>query len=109
MAELDDLHEASLESFIANSLVEAYGNVAGFKLTSCEYLGEQFTINGTIYFTSGNTRKTTYAFTEAFTKGSKIKLRGLNEKLGLNKQFTITGAVKDKTFITESFNYSINK
>jgi hypothetical protein len=104
---MEELHEASLEKLISDSLVEAYGNVAGFRLTNCSYLNEQFTVDGTIYFTSGNTRKTTYAFNEGFTnEEGKINLRGLNEKLGLDKQFTITGHTdENKTFITESFKY----
>ena len=108
MAGLDELHEASLEKLISDSLVESYGNVAGFRLTACEYLNEKLNVNGTIYFTSGNTRKTTYAFSEAFVnENGSVKLCGINEKLGLDKQFTLTGrADENKTFITESFNYT---
>ena len=109
---LEELHEASLEHQIANSLITAYGNVAGFKLQNCSYLKEQLNLDGIIYFTSGNTRKTTYTFTEALSdKTGKINLTGSNKKLGLDKQFTITGRVdkKSKTFITESFNQKIKK
>ena len=102
---MDSLQEPALEELISSSLVEAYGNVAGFRLTECACLYDQFTIDGTIYFTSGNTRKTTYRFVEAFIpETGKIGLRGLNEKLGIDKQFTITGYTDEtKTFITESF------
>jgi hypothetical protein len=105
MNTLEELHEATLETFISDSLVEAYGNVAGFKLTECAYTDSNFTVDGTIYFTSGNTRKTTYTFTEAYTaEDGKINLHGLNEKLGLDKRFTIIGHTDSaKTFITESF------
>lgn len=105
IASIDDLHEPVLEALISSSLVEAYGNVAGFRLTECEYLNEKLNVNGTIYFTSGNTRKTTYSFTEAFVENDNVKLYGLNEKLGLDKKFTITGKIDNvnKTFITESF------
>lgn len=108
---LEELQESSLEKFISDSLVEAYGNVAGFRLAECTYLNEVFRVNGTIYFTSGNTRKTTYTFSEASTdQNGKTKLCGLNEKLGLDKQFIITGYTDkaSKTFITESFTYSKN-
>jgi hypothetical protein len=107
MSGLEDLQEASLEKLISDSLVEAYGNVAGFRLAECTYLNEQFTVDGTIYFTSGNTRKTTYNFTEASKAADgKISISGLNEKLGLDKRFTMTGhADATKTFITESFTY----
>lgn len=105
MGTLDELQEESLEKFISDSLVESYGNVAGFRLTSGEYLDESFKVNGTVYFTSGATRKLTYAFSEAYSENGKVKLYGLNEKLGLDKRFTLTGKIDEvnKTFITESF------
>ena len=70
-----------------------------------EYLNEKLSVNGVIYFTSGNTRKTTYTFNEARVKDDKINLIGLNEKLGLDKQFTLAGKIDkaNKTLITESF------
>jgi hypothetical protein len=105
MSSVEELQEASLEKLISDSLVEAYGNVAGFRLTDCSYLDESLNIDGTIYFTSGNTRQTTYTFSEAYTQNDKTKLIGLNEKLGLDKQFTLIGRIcpENKTFITESF------
>ena len=106
MADLEELQESSLETRISDSLVEAYGNVAGFKITECAYRNNKLNVDGIIYFTSGNTRKTTYAFDKAFLTEGKICLQGLNAKLGLDKQFTITGYADDKkTFITESFTY----
>jgi hypothetical protein len=98
--ELDAVQEYSLENIISNSLTESYKNVTNFKLNSCSYLDKKFIIEGTIQFKSGNTRKTTYTFNEAFIKADKITLRGLNEKLGSDKQFYITGYTEDKTFIT---------
>jgi hypothetical protein len=105
MAGVEELNESSLEKLISDSLVETYQNVAGYRLSECEYLNEKLNINGTIYFTSGNTRKTTYSFSEAYTEENKIKLIGLNEKLGLDKKFTLTGKIDNtnKTLITESF------
>ena len=107
MADLEEVQESVLESLISSSLVEAYGNVAGFRLAECAYADNKFTVDGTIYFTSGNTRKTTYTFNESFkTDAGKIGLRGLNEKLGLDRQFTLTGRIDNKTLITESFKRS---
>jgi hypothetical protein len=103
MSDIEELNEAALEKLISDSLVEAYGNIAGYKLTDCEYLNEKFNVNGTIYFTSGKTRKTTYSFSEAVVADDRITLVGLNEKLGLEKQFVLTGSVENKTLITESF------
>jgi hypothetical protein len=109
MNNLEELHESSLENLISDSLIESYKNVAGFRLSNCEYLDESLKINGTIYFTSGAQRKTTYTFTEAFVEESnKIKMHGLNEKLGLDKVFILSGTANktNKTFITESFSYT---
>jgi hypothetical protein len=104
MAEVEDLQESVLERFISDSLIESYGNVAGFRLAECAYTNKKFTVDGVIYFTSGNTRKTTYTFTEGLaTADGKVKMHGLNEKLGTDKQFALTGRTDNKTFITESF------
>ncbi len=103
MNEVEDLQESALEKLISDSLIESYGNVAGFRLTECSYENNKFTVDGTIYFTSGNKRNTSYVFSEAMTKNSKVSIRGLNEKLGSDKQFTITGRTDNKVFITESF------
>lgn len=112
MDNLEELQESYLEEIISNSLIESYGNVAGFRLKNCTYLNEKLNINGTIHFTSGNTRETTYSFKEAYvTDKGQIKLQGFNEKLGLDKVFTILGHIEksNKTFITESFQYTKNK
>ena len=101
--DLEEINETSLEKLISDSLVEAYSNVAGYRLTECTYLNESLNVSGTIYFASGNTRKATYTFTEAFIENDKINLKGLNEKLGTDKQFTLSGKIENKTFITESF------
>lgn len=105
MSGLEDLQESTLETLISDSLVEAYGNVAGFRLTECAYLNNKFTVDGIIHFTSGKTRKTTYTFTEGHVDEDKIKLIGLNEKLGVDKRFTLLGRIDNtnKTLITESF------
>ena len=109
MKGVEELQEATLEQQISNSLIEAYQNVAGYRLIGCSYLNETFNIEGKVLFTSGNTRDITYRFISAKpSKNNKIELLGLNEKLGFNKQFTLTGYSNNRTFITESFK-STNK
>lgn len=105
MSDLEELHESSLGKLITESLITKYANVAGFKVSSCELTNEGLNVHGKILFTSSNIRKTTYCFNEAFIKNNKVILKGLNEKLGLDKSFVLT-ASKDldtKTLITESF------
>jgi hypothetical protein len=106
--DVEELKESALESLISSSLVELYGNVAGFRLKDCSYTNNKFMVEGVIHFTSGNTRKTTYTFNEALVEADKITLHGLNEKLGNDKQFFITGYTENKTFITESFKTAKN-
>lgn len=105
MEQLEDIHEESLEKFITESLTKSYSNVAGYKISSCDYLNEKLSVSGTIYFNSGNTRNTTYTFSEAVINNENVTLTGLNEKLGVDKKFTITGKIDTttKTLITESF------
>jgi hypothetical protein len=105
---LEELQESALEGMISDSLIELYGNVAGFRLKDCSYEDKKFMVEGVVHFTSGNTRKTTYTFNEALVEADKITLRGLNEKLGNDKQFFITGYTENKTFITESFKTAKN-
>lgn len=106
--EVDELQEADLEYMISNSLVEMYGNVAGFRLKECAYEDGKFIVEGVIHFTSGNMRNTTYTFNEALVEPDKLTLRGLNEKLGSDKQFFIVGRTENKTLITESFKVAKN-
>ncbi len=104
-SELEELQEDTLESLISTSLVEAYDNVAGFRLKECSFVDNKFLLNGVIHFVSGNTRSTTYTFTEALIKDQTVTLNGVNEKLGADKQFVLTGHINagNKTFITEAF------
>lgn len=103
---VDELHESSIEKLISDYLVESCDDIAGFRLTSCDYINEQLSVNGTVYYTSGDNQKTSYIFTKARTKENKVSLYGLNESLDSTKQFTVVGKVEGNTFITESFNYT---
>ena len=101
-SDVDELQEDSIEGLISDSLVEMYGNVAGFRLKGCSCNDNKLMVDGVIHFTSGKTRNTTYIFNEAFIDSGKVTLRGLNEKLGTEKHFYIAGRTENKTFITES-------
>lgn len=108
ISNVENLQESTLETLITKDLKESYKNVADFKLKNCSYLDEKLTVDGVIRFTSGNTRDTSYIFTEAlFSKTGAITLTGINEKLGLNKRFTVSGYIDGatKTFISESFGH----
>ena len=103
MESVDSLDEETLEKIITESLTKSYKNVASFKLENCSYLNEEFTVAGKVLFESGNTRDLTYTFNEAVQEDDKVVLHGLNEKLGADKIFKLTGkATAEKTFIVES-------
>lgn len=103
MESVDSLDETSLEKIITESLTKSYKNVTSFKLENCSYLNEKFTVTGKAIFESGNTRELTYTFNEAVQEDDKVVLHGLNEKLGADKTFKLTGkATAEKAFIVES-------
>lgn len=103
MESVDSLDEKTLEKIITESLTKSYKNVTSFKLENCAYLNEKFTVTGKVFFKSGNTRALTYTFNEATQEDNKVVLHGLNEKLGADKIFKLTGkATAEKTFIVES-------
>ena len=103
MESVDSLDEETLEKIITESLTKSYKNVTSFKLENCSYLNEEFTVAGKVLFESGNTRDLTYTFNEAVQEDDKVVLHGLNEKLGADKIFKLTGkATAEKTFIVES-------
>lgn len=103
MENLDEFNENTLEALISQSLVEAYKNVAGFRLTNCEYLNEELVVKGKVFFESGALRELAYKFTRALSDDKEITFTGLNEKLGIDRSFSLTGTTKDNIFIAESF------
>jgi hypothetical protein len=102
MEALEELNEESLETLITQSLTESYKNVTNFKLAECAYTNGQLKIDGEVLFESGNARKLSYVFNKATEEDNKVIFEGLNEKLGKEKSFVLTGETKDSTFIAES-------
>ena len=103
MESLEELNESTIESLISKALIEAYKNVAGFRLTECKYSNKELLLDGKVFFESGNVRAITYKFTNASTEEDNITFTGLNEKLGIDKSFTLSGKAKNNIFIAESF------
>lgn len=103
MESLEEINEGSIETLITEALIKNYKNVAGFRLAECKYLDETLSIHGKVFFESGNVRDITYKFTKASTDSDKVTFEGLNEKLGTDKSFVLTGKTTDTTFIAESF------
>ena len=110
MEDLQDIDDKALSKLISESLVQTYNNVTDFKVKNCIYMNERLEIYGTVSFASGRTRNITYKFNEAIkTKKGNIAFKGLNEKLGKDKQFSIVGKCKNNKFIIESFKCNTKK
>lgn len=103
MEELEELNENALETLVAQTLIEGYKNVAGFRLVECAYADNKLKIAGKVFFESGNVREISYTFDKASKDDKKIIFEGLSEKLGNSKSFVLTGKANNKAFIAESF------
>ena len=105
---IDELDDESIQNCICESLTEVYSNVENFVMESCEMNNGAFKINGTINFKSGNTSKTSYVFTEAKHTNNKLVLRGINETLSTDGNFTLETTIDSttKTMIAEALSYS---
>jgi hypothetical protein len=108
MSGLENLQEDTLETLISNTLIENFEAIAGFKLTDCTYLNENFSVNGKILFTSGKVEDTSYTFSKAYSiNDNNVAFYGLNESLATKKHFIMEGSVDTttKTLCIESFKY----
>ena len=109
--ELVDLEEIDSESFdeLGESyLKRVYDNVSSFKTISGDIENNNLILEGIIEFNSGKKAKTKFIFEgKEITKRGKVRFVGLNENLSKNKRaFTLTGTIKDKNLVCESFNYN---
>ena len=105
MGELEELQESTLETNIADTLIEADSNIAGFRLSECLYNEDvnKLVITGKTYTTSGEVNPVSYVFTEAYkTSEGKVELHGINKNLEENIKLVLLGKVNERTFITES-------
>ena len=105
MGELEELQESTLETNIADTLIEADSNIAGFRLSECLYNEDvnKLVITGKTYTTSGEVNPVSYVFTEAYkTSEGKVELHGINKNLEENVKLVLLGKVNERTFITES-------
>jgi len=108
---LEDLHEASLDDHISDYLTEVYSNVDSFQTTACSQEDNKLIVEGNILFKSGNSRKTTFEFTEnkeaEKENASQVIYEGLNKDFADAPAFTLKGIAEEngKILVTESFGY----
>ena len=107
-AEFDDFDEEAFDGLGESYLKNVYSNVDSYKTEKVTVNDSNVIVEGMIKFTSGNEKKTSFMFeAKDCTKSGKYRFIGENQQLTRGKKaFTITGGLKDRKFITESFNYN---
>ena len=107
-AEFDGFDEEAFDGLGESYLKNVYSNVDSYKTEKVTVNDSNVIVEGMIKFASGNEKKTSFMFeAKDCTKSGKYRFIGENQQLTRGKKaFTITGELKDKKFITESFNYN---
>ncbi len=107
-AEFDDFDKEAFDGLGESYLKNVYSNVDSYKTEKVTVNDSNVIVEGMIKFASGNEKKTSFMFeAKDCTKSGKYRFIGENQQLTRGKKaFTITGGLKDKKFITESFNYN---
>lgn len=109
----DDIAEESFNYMAESFMRRIYENVDKFEAVEInEGMNGDLIVDGLITFTSGNTKKTSFVFTESKKlKNGKVVLEGYNETFSkTNKSFVIKGQIVDNQFIGEclKYNYKTN-
>ena len=105
--EFDEFDEESFDEMGESYLRKVYDNVKGYKTTSLTESNNVLAVKGVITFDSGNTKETSFVFTEArHLKNGKIILEGYNNSVSKTKKaFSLRGDIENKKFISESLGY----
>ena len=105
--EFDEFDEESFDQMGESYLRRVYDNVKSYKTTNVSEHNNTLIIEGLITFDSGNTKSTTFTFTNPKSlKGDRIVLEGYNKTFTKTKKaFSLKGKIDEKKFITESLGY----
>lgn len=106
--DVEDFDEESFDELGESYLKRVYENVNSYKTNKVSAEGDKLIVEGTIKFTSGKSKPTSFIF-ESYraTKSGKVKFIGENAQITKGKKaFTITGNVNKNKFMTESLNYN---
>ena len=106
--DFDEINDEDLDKLGEKYFTNVYDNVKSFKSTLCKLTESGVVLEGKIKFKSGKEAKTSFNFNEAYvTKTGKVKLIGENAQFAKNKKaFTLTGSLKNKKLVVESFTYN---
>ncbi len=105
--EFDEFDEESFDEMGESYLRKVYDNVKSYKTTNLTESNNVLAVKGVITFDSGNTKETSFVFTEArHLKNGKIILEGYNNSVSKTKKaFSLKGDIENKKFISESLGY----
>lgn len=107
--DVEDFDSDSFDELGESYLKSVYENVRSYKTTAASSKGNTLVVEGLIKFNSGKTKPTKFVFeANTATKNNKLRFIGENKQITRGrKAFTITGKLnKNKSFITERFNYN---
>ena len=106
--EFDEFDEESFDQMGESYMRKVYDNIKSYKTTAVTESGNTLIVEGLITFTSGNTKKTTYTFSNPkMMKGDKVVLEGFNKTFSKTKKaFSLKGKIENNKFITESLGYN---
>ena len=107
--DVEDFDSDSFDELGVSYLKSVYENVSSYKTTDVSSKGNTLVVEGLIKFNSGKMKPTKFVFeASTATKNNKLRFIGENKQITRGrKAFTITGKLnKNKSFITERFNYN---
>lgn len=107
--DVEDFDSDSFDELGEAYLKAVYENVSSYKTTDVSSQGNTLVVEGLIKFNSGKMKPTKFVFeAKTATKNNKLRFIGENKNITRGrKAFTLTGTLnKNKSFITERFNYN---
>jgi len=105
---IENVDETKINSICEAFLKRVYGNVKSFTTTNISMSVNEAFIEGTIGFTSGKTKSTTFNFANPeITKRGKLVLEGFNKTFSDSpKAFKLKSVVNGNNMVAESMIYS---
>ena len=106
--DIEEVDETNIDELGESYLKNVYENVESFKTTSVSCDSTHMIVEGVITFKSGSKKNTGFIFeAHSATTDGTVKFVGKNEHFSRgSKSFVLTGKVKDKKLISESFTYN---
>ena len=103
---VEDFDDETFNKLTEGYLTEVYSNVKSFKATNCDLKDHKLIVEGTITFSSGKTKPTTFEYEAKVTSDKQLVLEGLNADFASEKAFMLNCKVDtENRLIVESLNY----